>query len=281
MQEPKVVIVTGATSGVGRGIALELAGRGVRVVATGRNLAEGENLCTQGVDLPGEIVFVPGDVTVQAATEAVVQSAVDRFGRVDVLVCNAGVVGDPAVQNTHEVSLDSWERVLRTNLTGPFLSARAVLPQMIDQMGGLILTVASVNAQIPVTRMAAYNASKAGLVQFTRTLALEYLMWGVRANTIILGGADGGTNDAVQNGIIEYVHGQPPTPEQIAANAAINGVLNQSAQSVGAAIAALCSDDLSGMTGATIHLDRGLANGLLTDLAMYMTVSGQWSLAGS
>lgn len=276
----KVVIVTGATSGVGRGVAKELASRGARVVATGRRQKEGTELEKSVLDAGGELVFVQADVTSEADCVRVAETANDRFGRIDVLICNAGIVGDPAITDTHEVEVDTWNQVIGTNLTGTFLSCKAVLPYMMAQHDGVIFTISSMNAEVPLSRMAAYNSSKAAVAQLTRTLAIEYMMWGVRANTVILGGVDGDTNDQVTGGIIEYVHGAPPTEEQLAGQAEIKAALVDRPERIGAALAQLASDDMAILTAATIHLDKGVSAGMMTDLSLYMTVSGQWSMTG-
>lgn len=276
----KVVIVTGATSGVGRGIAAEFARRGARVVATGRRQKEGAELEKSVRGGGGELVFVQADVTSEADCERVAETANDTFGRIDVLVANAGVVGDPPIANTHEVDLTVWNHVLTTNLTGTFLSCKAVLPYMMGQHDGVIFTISSMNAEVPLSRMAAYNSSKAAIAQFTRTLAIEYLVWGVRANTVILGGVDGDTNDQVTSGIMQYVNGGPPTPEQVAAYADVSAALVDRPERIGGALAQLASDDMATLTAASIHLDKGVSAGMMTDLSLYMTVSGQWSMAG-
>lgn len=277
----KVVIITGATSGVGRGVAEELARRGAHVVATGRRQEEGAALEKSVRESGGELLFVQADVTSEADCERVAEAANDTYGRIDVLVCNAGIVGSPAISNTHEVDLDVWNQVIGTNLTGTFLSSKAVLPYMMSQHDGVIFTISSMNAEVPLSRMAAYNSSKAAITQFTRTLAIEYLMWGVRANSILLGAVPGDTNNEVTAGVLEYVTGAPATPEQLESQAQLKGALEEPAERIGAAISHLASDDMSMMTAANIHLDKGVAAGLMTDMSLYMTISGQWSMGGN
>ncbi|MFB1298528.1 SDR family NAD(P)-dependent oxidoreductase [Mycobacterium sp. pW049] len=275
----KVAIITGATSGVGRGVAVEFARRGAKVIATGRRRSEGDELEKSARADGHDLTFVGADVTSEADCDRVAEAAVAAHGRIDVLVCNAGIVNDPAVVDTHTASLEWWNQIVTTNLTGTFLSCRAVLPQMMSQYSGVILAISSINAEVPVSRMAAYNCSKAAITQFTRTLAIEYLMYGIRANTVILGATHGSTNDAVNQSVMAHAEGGPLTIEELENNRQINEALGEKPENVGAALALLASDELAGMTATNVHLDRGLAAGFLTDMAIYKTVSDQWSFA--
>ncbi|MCW2750787.1 MAG: short-chain dehydrogenase [Aeromicrobium sp.] len=270
----KVAIVTGATSGVGRGIATAFARRGALVVATGRRTPAGQEL-EAAIRAEGhELTFVEADVTRAEDCERVTSVAVEKYNFLDVLVCNAGTVGSPGVQSTHLASLDWWDSILTTNLTGTFLSCRAALPQMLEQGHGLIFTIASLNAEVPLSRMSAYNASKAAVVQFTKSLALEYQAFGIRANPVILGGAEGDTKDVVHQSMLESMGINAGSGGEDDASRA----LAMPAVAVGESLAALSSGALAPMTGSSIHLDGGLSMGALTDLAITMTVSGQWAM---
>jgi NAD(P)-dependent dehydrogenase (short-subunit alcohol dehydrogenase family) len=278
--EGKVTVVTGATSGVGRGIAREFARRGAKVVATGRREANGKSLEKAVRADGGELTFVRADVTEEADCENVAGTAVDRYGRLDILVCNAGIVGEPAVVDTHRAPLDWWNGVIATNLTGTFLSCRSALPHMMAQQSGVIITISSINSEVAMSRMAAYNSSKAAIMQFTRTLAVEYLPHGIRANTVILGSVHGGTKEAVHASLRAHASGGEVTAEVTAEELEHQfSAITDEPERVGAALALIASDEMASMTATNIHLDRGVAAGALTDIAIYKINSGQWSMA--
>lgn len=247
-------------------------------MATGRRDVEGKALEDEVRAAGGDLTFVRADVTDESDCAAVAAAAIDTYGRIDVLICNAGIVNEPAIVDTHLATLQWWNEIVSTNLTGTFLSCRAVLPQMISQNSGLILTISSINSQVPVSGMAAYNSSKAAVAQFTRTIAVEYMMHGLRANTVILGGAQGETKDAVHNAMMARADSAIDREAMRAHKAVFDQVLCESPEHVGAALAALASDDLATMSGASINLDRCLAAGVLTDMALTRVLTGQWSL---
>lgn len=272
--------MTGATSGVGRGIATEFARRGAKVVATGRRETEGKSLEEEVRCDGGELTFVRADVTDESDCDLVAATAVNRYGRLDLLICNAGIVNEPAIVDTHNATLQWWTDIIATNLTGTFLSCRSALPQMMAQHSGLILTISSINSEVPVSRMAAYNSSKAAITQFTRTLAVEYMLYGIRANTVILGGAHGQTKDAVYQSVTAHAGGGVLNSEEMERQRQIfDAALVEHPERVGAALAMIASDEMAGMSGTSIHLDKCLATGFLTDMAMYKILSGQWALA--
>lgn len=274
----KVVAVTGGTSGVGRGIAVDFARRGAKVVATGRGEAAGRELEREVRADGGSLEYVQADVTVGADNRRFVEAAVHELGCLDVLICDAGTVGSPAVVPTADASLEWWNEIVTTNLTGTFQSCQAALRQMSIQGSGTILGISSMNAEVPFSRMSAYNASKAGLTQLIKTIAIEHAPYGIRENTVILGAVAGGTNTAVNESILNHASGGKASEDQLRANAEINAALEESPERIGAALALLLSDDLA-MNTANIHLDRGIAAGMLTDLSINMMVSGQWSLS--
>jgi NAD(P)-dependent dehydrogenase (short-subunit alcohol dehydrogenase family) len=180
--ENPVVVVTGAARGIGRAVARTLAECGYRVAANDLREPEGtlEELRSLGV----EALSVPGDVSDEAAVRGMVEAVLDEFGRVDVLVNNAGI---SAIWPAEETTLADWRRVLEVNLTGPFLMCREFGQVMLRQGGGSIVNVASVAGLLGVSDRAAYNASKHGLVGLTRTLAAEWGGRGVRVNAVCPG----------------------------------------------------------------------------------------------
>ena len=186
--EGKVALITGATSGVGRAAALGFAGRGANVVATGRRDVLGKELEADAIVGAGDLHFVQADVRSVTDCDLAVSEAIRRFGRLDVVVCCAGV--ESQITDFHAMTEEDWDRVVDTNLKGTAFICRAAIPHMLNR-GGVILNIASINAVGGIAHMAPYNASKAGVVQLTRTLAVEYLTAGIRANSIILGGAEG------------------------------------------------------------------------------------------
>ncbi|MGD9525597.1 MAG: SDR family NAD(P)-dependent oxidoreductase [Candidatus Nanopelagicales bacterium] len=193
--DDRVAIVTGAGSGIGRAIAAELAARGATVVAADLR----EEAAQATVDgLATEGLAVGTDVASRTDVRDLVATAKDRFGRIDVLCNNAGILDDytPCLEVTDEL----WDRVMAVNLTGPFLLAREVLPGMIEQGKGAIVNTASIAAFITGGGGTAYTSAKHGILGLTRQLAFEYGRHGVRVNAVAPGAVHTGMTDHLANG---------------------------------------------------------------------------------
>ena len=178
----RVAVVTGAARGIGRRVAEVLADRGCAIVLTDLRPAGGTAavLRRQG----REVLDVPGDVSMETDVTALAQHVRERFGRVDVLVNNAGIA---LIHPAEDTSTEQWKRVLDVNLTGPFLLCRAFGRMMLEAGAGSIVNVASIAGLRGIADRAAYNASKHGLVGLTRTLAAEWGGRGVRVNAVCPG----------------------------------------------------------------------------------------------
>lgn len=176
----RVAFVTGAARGIGRRVALTLAERGYAVAANDLREPEGTLEELRG----SETLALPGDVSDEASVRGMVEAVMGKFGRVDVLVNNAGV---SAIVPAEKTSLAEWERTLAVNLTGPFLTSREFGRVMLEQAGGSIVNISSVAGLLGVADRAAYNASKHGLIGLTRTLAAEWGGRGVRSNAVCPG----------------------------------------------------------------------------------------------
>ena len=166
----RVVVVTGASSGIGEACAIAFAEKGAKVVLAARRAERLANLVSQLKDRGGEALSVATDVTDEAAVENLFGSAVDKFGTVDVLINNAGIADSTPVD---EMSLDLWMQVIQTNLTSAFLCARAAFRIMKRQQRGRILSIGSISARVPRANSPAYAASKWGLDGLTRSLAID------------------------------------------------------------------------------------------------------------
>jgi 3-oxoacyl-[acyl-carrier protein] reductase len=179
----RVAIVTGASRGIGRAIAQQLAGQGAVVVAAAR----GENaraVVDEIVASGGRAEAVSLDVTEPGAAEQLVAKTLEQHSRIDVLVNNAGIARD---QLLLRMKRDDWDAVLATNLTAAFALSQAVLKPMIRQRGGRIISISSVVGQSGNAGQANYAASKAGLIGFTKALALEVASRGITANVVAPG----------------------------------------------------------------------------------------------
>jgi NAD(P)-dependent dehydrogenase (short-subunit alcohol dehydrogenase family) len=184
----KVAIVTGAGRGIGRATALALARRGAVVVLVARTQPEIEAVAGEAEELGATALPVAADVGREDDVAGMVDRTLQSYGRVDVLVNNAGTaIPDRPVVDT---SLADWERLLRVNLTGPFLCARAVLPVMMRQRWGKIVNVASIGGRVGFAGIAAYGAAKAGLIRFTASLAAEVKRFGIDVNAVCPSGTD-------------------------------------------------------------------------------------------
>lgn len=179
----RVAIVTGASRGIGRAIALALARQGARVVTAAR----GDHAAAVAAEIAaagGQAVAASVDVTDASSVAAMVAETLERFGRVDVLVNNAGITRD---QLMVRMKPEDWDAVVRTNLTAAFTCTQAVLRSMIKQRGGRIISISSVVGQAGNAGQANYAAAKAGLIGFSKSLALEVASRGVTVNVVAPG----------------------------------------------------------------------------------------------
>ncbi|MCX0272720.1 glucose 1-dehydrogenase [Nocardia zapadnayensis] len=180
----KVAIVTGAGRGLGRSMAYALAEAGAAVTVASRTAAELDTFVTEVRAAEGRALACPTDVTDEESVRRMVQATLDTFGRVDILVNNSGIVASvPLVDQP----ANEWDRVIATNLRGTYLATRAVGPHLIAQGGGKVVNIASNFALQGVANHAAYSASKAGVIAFTRSMAIEWARHDIQVNAIAPG----------------------------------------------------------------------------------------------
>lgn len=170
----KTVVITGAGTGIGRAMALECASAGAKVVCTGRRLKPIEETVKTIEANGGEAMAVTVDVTEKAQVEDMVRKTIERFGRIDILINNAGLFS--SIGSVWEANPESWLSDLKVNLFGPMLCSQMVIPHMIRQDGGLIINMSSGAAFEPFPGGSSYAASKAGLLRLTDTLARELVL---------------------------------------------------------------------------------------------------------
>jgi len=182
-----IAIVTGAASGIGFAAASELTSRGATVIATDVRAGPLQEAVERLRRLRPEVEAVEADVSSRGECEKLVAQAEERHGRVDILANVAAIGLRKAAQDT---SVDEIERVISTNLLGPMYTTMAALPGMVQRRRGFIVNVASVAGQLPNPMESAYNASKAGLLQWTHTLSIDLRGTGVRAGVLIPGPID-------------------------------------------------------------------------------------------
>jgi NAD(P)-dependent dehydrogenase (short-subunit alcohol dehydrogenase family) len=243
--EGKVAIVTGAASGVGREVTRLLGEGGAHVVAV--------DVSPDVHALGGETVApVEGDVSRPETAERAVATAVERFGRLDVLVNNAGLIIFKPVTDTTDDELD---RVLGVNLKGMFFHCRAAIPMMQQGGGGAIVTTASISGVVGLAGQAAYCASKGAIVNLTRQLAVDYAPANIRVNAVAPG--------AIETPfLMRFVEAQE-NPDALAAEIQSHHPLGRwaSAEEIARTIVFLASDDASFVTGAILSVDGGYTAG--------------------
>ncbi len=190
--EGKVAIVTGGGSGIGKGIAAGLAAEGAQVVIAGRRAEVLNQTVREFTESGFKAIAIPTDITDEAQVIALFAGAAERFQRVDILVNNAGVVDGGALE---ELSAATWDKVISTNLRGPFLCTRSALRIMKAQGGGRIINIGSISAQRPRVNSGAYAVSKFGIWGLTQSTALEGRAHGISACCLHPGNTQVETSD--------------------------------------------------------------------------------------
>ncbi len=244
--EGKAALVTGAASGIGRATALAFATAGARVLVADVDGDGGEATAAAGRAAGGSLHFVPCDVRRGAEVDAMVAHAIDRFGRLDCAVNNAGIEGTLAPIG--DCPEEAAARVLDVNLMGVWRCLHAELPRMAAQGGGAIVNTASVAGLVGAGGLAPYVASKHGVVGLTKAAALEYATQGVRVNAICPG--------LIQTPMVDRLDAASPGVIQALLAVKPMGRLGSPAE-VAAAIVWLCSDAASFTTGHALTVDGG------------------------
>ncbi|RME32447.1 MAG: 3-oxoacyl-[acyl-carrier-protein] reductase, partial [Deltaproteobacteria bacterium] len=219
MPAGKVALVTGASRGIGRAIALELARQGADIVAAGRDRDALEGVAADIRALQREVEVVTGDVSDAAAVDAMVRGGADRFGRIDILVNNAGLTRDGLLLRMKD---EDWDVVLNANLKGAFMLTRAVAKLMTKQRYGRIVNISSVVGEMGNPGQANYCASKAGLIGLTKSNARELARRNITVNAVTPGFIETAMTEAMTDKAREEMSGQIPlgrlgTPEDVAA----------------------------------------------------------------
>lgn len=217
----KVAIITGASSGIGRATARLFAREGASVVLNARGVDALESVAEEIRRDGGQAAAIPGDVTLADTHVRLVETALERFGRLDIAINNAGTVGQ--IAPLADLDPDSWHAVLSGNLTSAFLAARVQIPAMLETGGGALVFVSSfVGTSVGLPGMAAYGAAKAGLMGLVKGITADYAAVGVRANALLPGGTDTAmAGDQAQKDWAASLHAlkRIAEPEEIAAAA--------------------------------------------------------------
>jgi 3-oxoacyl-[acyl-carrier protein] reductase len=240
----KTAMVTGANRGLGKAIALRLAAEGATVAVCARDVDSAGQVVAEIASTGGQGIAVPLDVTNTASCDAAVENIVKQSGRIDILVNNAGITRDSLLLRMGE---EAWDAIIDTNLNGVYRCSRAVLRPMLKGRSGCIVNISSVVGITGNPGQCNYAASKAGIIGFTKSLALELASRNVRVNAVAPGYMDTDMtqklSDEQRTALLNRIPlGKTGKPEDIAA-----------------AVAFLVSDDAAYITGQTLVVDGGLA----------------------
>ena len=237
---PGVVVVTGGCSGIGLATGTRLAADGFTVAVLDISPAESQ---------PGAAFMRGCDVTDEKDVEAAIAAVLDRFGRIDVLVNNAGITGSQQAARCHETPVAEWDRVHAVNVRGPFLCSRAVLPSMLARGSGHIITIASVAGFIAFPGRCAYTASKGAALMLTRSIAVDYAAAGIRANAVCPG--------MVYTPMTSWRLDQPELRAAVEDRIPVGRVAVP--EEIADAVALLASGRLGYMTGHPLVVDGGMS----------------------
>jgi 3-oxoacyl-[acyl-carrier protein] reductase len=248
MIKGKVAIVTGAGGGVGKAISKRLSSQGCKVIMLGRNRTKLQKAASE-IGNKKNIMTVIADITKEAEVLSAIDQTINSFDKIDILVNNAGIINDPVP--FHEMTEDQWDDLVETNLFGMFRITKAVIPIMMKNGGGNIVNISSVLGirSIPRVPLSVYAVTKAGVIMFTRSIAVEYGQHKIRCNCI--------APSTIRSSIIEpYL--QDEEAKKVLESTFPLRVIGEP-EDISGAVAYLCSDDSKWVTGTVLMVDGGLS----------------------
>lgn len=227
----RVAVVTGGNSGIGLATTTQLRAEGLDVAV---------------LDVSGGAA-IECDVTEPDSVQQAVETVLERYGRIDVLVNNAGITGSQEATILHTTPVEEWDRVHAVNVRGPYLCSRAVLPTMIEQGAGHIITIASVAGLVAFPGRAAYTASKGAALMLTKSIAIDYAQYGIRANAVCPG--------MVYTPMTRWRLDQPELRDRVEAQIPLGRVAQP--EEIADAVAVLASGRMAYLTGHPLVIDGG------------------------
>ncbi|HWS19752.1 MAG TPA: SDR family oxidoreductase [Nitrososphaera sp.] len=248
MIKGKVAIVTGAGGGVGKAISKRLSSEGCKVIMLGRNRTKLQKAASE-IGNKRNTMTVIADITKEAEVLSVIDQTINSYDKIDILINNAGIINDP--MPFHEMSEDQWDNLVNTNLFGMFRMTKAVIPIMMENGSGNIVNVSSVLGirSIPRVPLSVYAVTKAGVIMFTRSIAVEYGQYKIRCNCV--------APSTIRSSIIEpYL--QDEEAKKLLESTFPLHVIGEP-EDISGAVAYLCSDDSKWVTGTIMMVDGGLS----------------------
>lgn len=243
----KVAIITGAGSGIGEVTAKFFAREGASVVLVGRNLDKLNRVASEIKASGKNAVAVRGDISNEGEVQAVAEQAIREFDKIDILINNAGTINDPV--QFHEMPDKVWHEIIDTNLIGTFRMTRAVLPSMIERNSGSIVNIASISGMKATERvpLSVYSTTKAGIIMFTKSIAVEYAPYKIRCNCVCPG--------TVRSPFLQPYLDDEKARKVMSATQPLGRIGEP--EDVAHAVLYLASDEASWVTGAVLVIDGG------------------------
>jgi 3-oxoacyl-[acyl-carrier protein] reductase len=244
----KVAIVTGAGGGVGKAITRRLSHEGCRVVLVGRDRAKLSKVVAESKDNKN-LLAISANISREAEVLSVIEQTISTFDTIDILVNNAGILNDPVP--FHLMSEDQWDSLLSTNLVGTFQTTKAVLPIMMDKRNGNIINVSSLLGirTIPSVPLSIYGVTKAGIIMFTKSIAVEYGPYNIRCNCIV--------PSTIRSPMIEPFLQDEKARSLLESSFPLRRIGDP--EDISGAVSYLCSEDAKWISGTNITIDGGLS----------------------